>query len=169
MMIEQLRALGVKSPIVTTNTWGKNPLSSLPALTDGDIIDVHSYGGIGELEANPLYAANLVDWIAAAQIVDRPLSVTEWNVDPFPVPDRHALPLYVAGAADLQGWDALMQFAYSQQALDHRGRAANWDAYNDPALIATLPRLHSFTAVTMPRKRARLTSLRRHRSSFSIN
>ena len=91
------------------------------------------------LEANPLYTSNLVDWIAAAHIVDRPLSVTEWNVAPFPVADRHALPLYVAGAADLQGWDALMQFAYSQQPLNSRGRAGDWDAFNDPALIATLP------------------------------
>src|SRR4029077_10761533 len=31
-MIAQLRAQGVKVPIVTTSTWG-NPLSSLPALT----------------------------------------------------------------------------------------------------------------------------------------
>ncbi len=138
-MIEELRTLGVKSPIVTTDTWGENPLSSLPALTDGDIIDAHSYGGIGTLEANPLYTSNLVDWIAAAQIVDRPLSVTEWNVAPFPIPDRHAVPLYVAGAADLQGWDALMEFAYSQQPLDSRGKAGDWEAFNDPALLATLP------------------------------
>jgi hypothetical protein len=81
----------------------------------------------------------LVDWIAAAHIVDHPLSVTEWNVSPFPIPDRHAIPLYVAGAADLQGWDALMEFAYSQQPLDNRGKAGDWEAFNDPALIATLP------------------------------
>ena len=138
-MIEQLRALGVKVPIVTTDTWGRNPLSSLPSLTDGDIIDVHSYGGAGVLETNPLYSANLTDWIAAAQIVGHPLSITEWNAAPFPILDRHVLPLYLAGAADLQGWDALMQFAYSQQSLDSRGGAGNWDAFNDPGLIATLP------------------------------
>jgi Cellulase (glycosyl hydrolase family 5) len=138
-MIEQIRAMGAKSPIVTTSTWGVNPLSSLPSLTDGDIIDVHSYGGVGVLDANPLYASNLVDWIAAAQIVDQPLSVSEWNVEPFPVPDRHAVPLYVAGAADLQGWDALMQFAYSQQSLNSRGGAGSYEAFNDPALIATVP------------------------------
>jgi hypothetical protein len=138
-MIEQLQKQGIKSLIITTSTWGRNPMSSLPALTDGSIIDAHSYGGVGVLETNPLYSANLIDWIAAAQIVDHPLSVTEWNVSPFPLPDRHALPLYIAGAADLQGWDALMQFAYSQQPLSSRGRAGNWDAFNDPALIATLP------------------------------
>jgi hypothetical protein len=138
-MIRRLRSVGVKVPIVTTSTWGRNPLSSLPSLTDGDIVDAHSYADVGTLEANPLYTPNLVDWIAAAQIVDYPLSVTEWNADPFPVPDRHVLPLYVAGAADFQGWSALMQFAYSQQPLDHPGKVGNWEATSDPALIATLP------------------------------
>jgi hypothetical protein len=81
----------------------------------------------------------MIDWIAAAHIVDYPLSATEWNVEPFPVLDRDAIPLYMAGAADLQGWNALMQYAYSQQGLDGRGRAGNYDAFNDPGLIATLP------------------------------
>ena len=26
-----------------------------------------------------------MDWLAAANIVDRPLSVSEWNVEPFPI------------------------------------------------------------------------------------
>jgi len=138
-MIAHLRAQGVKVPIVTTSTWGFNPLSSLPALTVGDMVDAHSYGGIGELEKNPLYGSNLVHWIAAAQVANKPLSVTEWNVESFPAPDRHAVPLYIAGSASLQGWDALMQYAYSQIALDSQGGPSNWHAYNDPALIATLP------------------------------
>ena len=138
-MIQHLRALGVKMPIVTTSTWGLNPLSSLPALTAGHIIDVHSYGGIGELEKNPFYAPNLVHWIAAARIADRPLSVTEWNVSPFPAPDRHTIPLYIASSASLQGWDALMQYAYSVEPIANRGTPSNWHAYNDPGLVATLP------------------------------
>lgn len=138
-MIAYLRAQGVKAPIVTTNTWGANPLSSLPALTTGNIIDAHSYGGIGELEKNPLYASNLTHWIAAAQIADRPLSVTEWNVSPFPAPDRHTIPLYVAASANLQGWDALMQYAYSQAPLNTQSMPSNWHAYHDPSLISTLP------------------------------
>jgi hypothetical protein len=140
-MIRQLRVLGIKSPIVTTNTFGNNPLSSLPALTTGDMIDVHSYGGTDELGKNPLYAANLIDWIAAAKVVGFPLSVSEWNVEGFPSPDRDTLPLYVASSASLQGWDALMQFAYAQQALNNPTHAApsNWQSFNDPSLIATLP------------------------------
>jgi Cellulase (glycosyl hydrolase family 5) len=138
-MTEQLRQLGVKARIATTSFWGEEPLSSLPALSAGDLIDVHSYGNTGELEKNPIYAANIVDWIALAQIVDRPLSVTEWNMGSFPVPDRHALPLYVAGAASLQGWDALMQFAYSVDPLNSNGGPSAWQSFNDPALLATLP------------------------------
>lgn len=138
-MIAHLRAQGVKVPIVTTSTWGYNPLSSLPALTAGDIIDVHSYGGPAELERNPVYAANLVHWIASAQVAGKPLSVSEWNVEAFPVPDRHSVPLYLAASASHQGWDALMQYAYAQVPLDTHGSATNWHAFNDPALVATLP------------------------------
>jgi len=138
-MIQYLRSLGVKVPIVTTSTWGFNPLSSLPALTAGNIIDAHSYGSMGELERNPIYASNLLHWIAAAQVIDRPLSVTEWNVSPFPAPDRHTIPLYVAASARFQGWDALMQYAYAQVPLNGPGKPSNWHAFNDPALLATLP------------------------------
>lgn len=138
-MIEHLSGLGVKVPIATTNTWGNNPLSSLPALTSGDVIDAHSYGGVGQLEKNPLVTGGLVHWIAAAQVAGRPLTVTEWNAEPFPTPDRHLLPLYVAGMAAHQGWDALMQYAYSQEPFRGAGSASNWHAYNDPSLLATLP------------------------------
>lgn len=138
-LIDDLHRLGVKVPLVTTSYWGAEPLSSLPALTAGDLVDVHSYGGVGELEKNPVYAANMVDWIAAAQVIGKPLSVTEWNVSPFPTPDRHAIPLYVAASADLQGWDALMQFAYTTFPLNDRGAPSNWHAFNDPGLLATLP------------------------------
>jgi hypothetical protein len=138
-MIAHLRSLGVKVPLATTSQWGENPLSSLPALTAGELIDAHSYGGAGELEKNPLREPSLVHWIAAAKVAGKPLSVTEWNVQPFPVPDRHAIPLYVAAAARLHGWDAVMQYAYAQRPLDGPGTPSNWHAFNDPALLATLP------------------------------
>jgi hypothetical protein len=138
-MVGHLKSIGARLPVVTTSSWGKNPLNSLPSLTDGDIIDVHAYGSAGVLETDPLYAANLTDWVAASHVVDLPLSVSEWNVSPFPVPDRHVLPLYMAGVGDLQNWNALLQFAYSQQTLNSSGKFGNWDAFNDPGLIATLP------------------------------
>jgi Cellulase (glycosyl hydrolase family 5) len=138
-MIGHLRALGVKVPIVTTSTWGDNPLSSLPALTAGDMIDAHSYGGPGELKKNPIYTPSFIHWLAAPQVAGRPLTVTEWNVSPFPVADRGTIPLYIASSACLQGWDAVMQYAYSQRPIRNLGTPSNWHAFNDPSLLGTLP------------------------------
>lgn len=138
-MIASLRSLGLRVPIATTSTWANNPLFSLPALTSGNVIDAHSYGRVGEIGKNPVYTADFLHWIAAAQVAGRPLTVTEWNVEPFPVPDRHSIPLFVAGAASLQGWDAVMEYAYSQAALDSAAWPSNYAAFNDPGLISTLP------------------------------
>ena len=141
-MIGYLRSLSVKVPIVTTSTWGANPLSSLPALTTGDIIDAHSYGGPNELSKNPLRDANLVDWIAAAHVIGKPLTVTEWGVDDRGsfAPDRQDIPLYVAASASLQGWSAVMFYAYAVDALSKSGGTPSiYQAYDDPALLAVLP------------------------------
>lgn len=56
----------------------------------------------------------MMHWIAAGQISGKPLTVTEWNVSPFPTPDRHTTPLYMAAMAAYQGWDAMMLYAYAQ-------------------------------------------------------
>ncbi|MGN8248170.1 cellulase family glycosylhydrolase [Pseudomonas sp. SMV7] len=139
-MIAHLRKLGVKVPIATTSTWGGNGLSALPALSAGDVIDAHSYGANGQLEKNPLSSDGMIDWLAAAQVVGKPMTVSEWNAEPFPLPDRHSLPLYVAATGSHQGWVAMLQYAYSQQAFNPGWRTAdNWHAYNDPAMLATLP------------------------------
>ena len=137
-MIEGVRRIGAAAPIATTSSWGNDTLSSLPALTTGDLIDVHVYGGYGTLEKNPLLFPNLVDWIAGAHVVGYPLTVSEWNDEPFPTQDRHVLPLYVAATGSHQGWDALLQFAYSQEPTN-RNNASNWQSYNDPSLMAMMP------------------------------
>src|SRR5262245_16829710 len=134
-MIRSLRTIGARALIATTSTWGDNPLSSLPALTVGDVIAAHSYGGTGELEKNPLYASYVLHLIANAQLPALPSSIPESNVSPFPTPDRHAIPLYMAASASLQGWDAVVQYAYSVQPLSNRGSPSNWHAFNDPALL----------------------------------
>lgn len=138
-MISDLRKQGVKCVIATTSLWGGDPLFSLPALTTGDLIDAHSYQNPHVLASNPLVSANLTDWIAAAQVPGKPVSVTEWNAAVFPMPDRHVLPLFVAAQASLQGWDALMQFAYSQAPIHDLGKPNVWHSYNDPSMLATLP------------------------------
>lgn len=138
-MIAHLRSLGLRVPIATTQTWAANPLSSLPALTAGDLIDVHSYGGAGEIGKNPATTPTFLHWMAAAQVAGKPLTVSEWNLEPFPVADRHAAPLLVAAGAALQGWDAALAYAYSQAPLNSAAWPSNWHAFNDPALIGTLP------------------------------
>jgi hypothetical protein len=94
------------------------------------------------LEKNPLFGANLVHWIAAAQVVGKPLTVSEWGMDSSGslAADRQDMPIYVAGSASLQGWDALMFYAYSQEPLSEgAGTPSVYQAYNDPALMASLP------------------------------
>jgi hypothetical protein len=137
-MIAALRRIGDAAPVATTSSWGKAPLSSLPALTTGNLIDVHTYGNYGTLEKNPLLFPNLVDWAGSAHVVGYPLTVSEWNDEPFPIQDRHVLPLYFAATASHQGWDALMHFAYSQDPPS-RNSASNWNSYNDPPLMAMMP------------------------------
>lgn len=138
-MISYLRELGVKVPIATTSLWGDDPAFALPALQTGDLIDVHAYARPNQLDRNPLRTAALVDSIAAGHLVGQPLSVSEWNADTVSEPDRHVLPLLVAATASHQGWDALMQFAYGQNALDSAGAPGDWTVYNDPAYLSTLP------------------------------
>ena len=138
-MIKHLREVGLKVPIATTNSWGGMPLSSLPSLTDGDVIDVHSYGGSDIYSFNPRYRPNFSHWIAAASVAGKPLTVTEWNVSPFPSFDRFAAPIYLASVAGLQDWGAMMQYAYAQVPLGARGRPSNWHAFNDPGMLALMP------------------------------
>lgn len=136
-MIADLRQLGVKAPIATTNFWGGHPLFSLAPLTDGDVIDVHSYGTAESLSKNPHYEENFLDWIAMAQVCDRPVTITEWNVE-YPSADRFVAPLWMASIASLQGWDAPMLFAYSQ-GFGQPGAVDKWSTYYDPALTGVMP------------------------------
>lgn len=138
-MISHLHGIGVKVPVATTSIWGGNTVSSIPALTTGDIIDAHAYGGPHELEKNPLYESSMINWLSMAQVIGKPMSVSEWNVLPFPVPDRHIAPLLLASAARHQGWDAVSLYAYAQYPPEGSGRASSWQAFNDPSLVATLP------------------------------
>lgn len=138
-MLQHLRENGIKHTLIPSNTWGGMSLASLPSLTDGDIIDVHSYGRKGELSFNPRHKAGLLSWIGAAQITNKPLSVTEWNVEKFPVVDRFTIPAWLASIASLQGWDSLMLYGYGQSPLNSAGMGHNYSTYNDPALMAMMP------------------------------
>ena len=138
-MIRHLRQAGFRAPLATTNSWGRMGLISLPALATGDIIDVHSYAAGNELLRNPREQAGMLDWIGAAQITGRPLSVSEWNMRDFPAFGRHQLPTLLAGVAALQGWDALMLYGYAQQPLGTEPTGNNWTAFPDPEIMALMP------------------------------
>ncbi|MEO9876455.1 MAG: hypothetical protein ABJF69_16635, partial [Anderseniella sp.] len=137
-MIGHLRSIGVKALIATTNQWGSNPMSSLPALTKGDIVDSHRYEEPNFLQTDPAYRANSIHGIASAGISGKPLTVTEWNVSPFPAFDRSSLPPYLASVASLQAWDGLMQYAYTQTPPVTNRPPDNWQYFNDPALLASM-------------------------------
>ncbi len=135
---DHLRKLGYDGLVVTTNFWGKNPLFALPALTVGDLIDVHAYGEEEFLGANPRYEDNFVSWIGSGQVAGMPLAVSEWNV-PYPARDRFAAPLYVASVAALQGWDAPMLYVYLQHNVGPERDPVPWTSAYDPGLMAMMP------------------------------
>ncbi len=143
-MIDDLRNMGVRALLATTNFWGRSALYSLPALTEGDVIDVHSYGGSEDLSTNTRYAANFVAWVGAAKVQGKPLSTTEWNVE-YPAVDRFTAPLYMAGIASLQGWDMPMIFSYGQFAFKAPGKASyerkvdKWSTCYDPSITGVMP------------------------------
>ncbi|MDF2439678.1 MAG: hypothetical protein JWN98_662 [Abditibacteriota bacterium] len=136
--LAHLKQLGVQVPVATTNFWGGEALWSLPALTDGSIIDAHSYGENEALSKNPRYDANFISWIGCAQVANKPLAITEWNVE-YPTTDRFTAPLYMASISALQGWDAPMIYNYSQRPFSAPDREDKWSTFFDPALQAMMP------------------------------
>ncbi len=139
-MLEHLGLLGVKCPIVTTSFWGNMGLSGLASLTDGSIIDVHAYGKEEEFNYNPRYYPGFLSRVAGAQVTGKPLSVTEWNIEPFPARDRFTAPIFTASLADLQGWDMMLLYGYSQKdlnGLDLTG--SSYSNYNDPSIMGLMP------------------------------
>lgn len=136
--IERLRGIGVTAPIATTSYWGDDALACLPSLAVGDVVDTHAYGEPGALRADPRRQANFISWIGAAQLVGKPLTITEWNVE-YPKWDRFTAPLYVASIAALQGWDAPMLYSYWGEALAPPSQIPTWSTGLDPALTALMP------------------------------
>jgi len=138
-MIAHLDGLGVKSLVSTTNSWGRMGLFGLPSLTDGSLIDAHAYGRAEEFKLNPRYTPGFLTWPGATQVTGYPLSITEWNIEPFPAKDRFTTPTFVASIASLQGWDAIMLYGYSQNTLSGKGHGSNYSSYNDPAMVGLMP------------------------------
>lgn len=138
-MIAGIRATGFRGLIATTSSWGGLSIAGLPSLTNGSIIDVHSYGRADDISNDPQKMPGLLDWVAAGHITGMPLSISEWNVSPFPAQDRFIAPLRMATSAAHQGWDAPMVYGYAQQPLNSVLKPSNWDIANDPGMIAMMP------------------------------
>jgi hypothetical protein len=138
VMIGDLKQIGVRSPIATTNFWGEEGIYALPSLSEGDVIDVHSYGASEAMSVNPRLAPNYISWINTAHVGDKPLTITEWNV-PYPSVDRFTAPLYIASIAALQGWEAPMLYDYSHVILQAPSNADQWSTFIDPALSGVMP------------------------------
>ena len=137
-MIAHLRGLGVKAPITSGHQWGNCPLFSLPALTVGDMIDAHTYENGEFLNDDPRFTPNFAHSIAASQLADRPLTITEYNSGASEVKDPFTIPLYLAGLAVFQGWDAPMLYGYSQDSF--RGADFSpWSSYNLPHVMGLMP------------------------------
>jgi hypothetical protein len=137
-MIDDLRLMGLRTPVATTNYWAGCSQFSLPALAEGDVIDVHSYGSSEALSKSARTEPNFISWIGAAQVHGKPLTVSEWTIA-YPEVDRFTAPLYMASIASLQGWDIPMHFNYSHMPIQAPGQIAKWESYHDPALCGVMP------------------------------
>jgi hypothetical protein len=141
-MLASLNKLEVRVPVATTSSWGSSPAFSLPALTDGSLIDVHAYEKSGFLSANPRTTPINAHWVAAAQVAGFPVSISEWNVvssSGKPAADSFAGPMFMAAIGALQGWDAPMLYNYSQHRFSKPGKILSWSTFADPRLQATTP------------------------------
>ena len=137
-MLEHLEQIGVKVPVATTHMWGGNPMFSLPPLTDGSIVDIHSYGKAEALSVNPRYDSSYIHYAATGQAYGKPMAISEWNV-PYPRTDRFTAPLYMASIAALQGWDAPMIYNYSQRTFGKPSRPRTWSTFPDVAITGIMP------------------------------
>lgn len=133
-----LESLGYRGLVAASSFWGDESLYSVPSLTTGNVIDVHGYGDEFSLESNPRVASTWVHFIAAAHVEGMPLTVTEWNV-PAPARDHYVGPLWIAAIASLQGWDALMHYAYNADPTQDPWEPTPWSSLADPSSMAMMP------------------------------
>lgn len=137
-LVKDIRKLGFEGLIATSGIWGGNGASGLPSLTIGDLIDVHSYGGSGIAHTDPSTHSDMISVVAGAQVAGKPLSISEWNISPWPEADRFIAPLRMGAAAAHQGWDAPIIYGYAQNALGQKSVTHNWHIAQDASLLGPL-------------------------------
>lgn len=140
-MIEHLKKIGVKVPICAAHIWGGQPMSSLPSMTVGDMLDMHNYEAGEFLDNNPRYTGNFMTSAVRSHVAGKPVCITEYNgSDHNPIPDVFTIPLYAGAISAFQGINAPMLFAYAQDGLENmnpQGYLNN--AYKHPGLMSLYP------------------------------
>lgn len=135
---DDIRKMGFKGLIATSSIWGNMGLAALPSLTVGDVIDVHAYGDVGLAETKTDTQEDMISVIAGAQVAGMPLTISEWNITPWPEPDRFVAPLRMGAAAAHQGWDAPIIYGYAQNNLRNELAARNWHIAQDVSMLGAL-------------------------------
>ncbi len=124
-MYDFLRKLGYKALITGSNHWEQHD-AELLCNAGLDFIDRHCYydnpdfSGGWELanirfrNRNELFALNNnIFEVASMQIKGLPFFVSEWNIA-FPNEYRVFVPVLMSAYANLQGWDAMLQFSFEK-------------------------------------------------------
>ncbi len=136
---EFLRGLGYRVPITGSNHWERH-VGDLRSNAMLDWIDTHNYwdhpqGGysptnnFGNSSTLKGRGTNLASYLAIMQVVDKPLTISEWNCV---WPNEYIIegPLLMAATGAIQGWDGPMQFSWGgySASLDHMdGCFENWN------------------------------------------
>jgi hypothetical protein len=134
----RLRAAGLKAPLALSSFWNGEPYSSLPSLASGDFLDVHAYVSGNPLANPPQRWGGLVARIGAAQLVGKPVMVSEWNHGEPRQRERGMATLWLASTAALQDWDGLVLYGYAQDRFSRLSPTV-WNTAADPAVAALLP------------------------------
>lgn len=138
-MQEKALSIGYRGLMSSTSQWSHQPQYCLPSLSAHDIIDVHSYGRFDDISKDPVTSPSWLSFIAAAQLVDRPLSISEWAIEKIGSSwDRFNAPFQMAAMACFQDWDAPIYFAYGGGSLGSQWGGGTYSSYSDPALISSL-------------------------------
>jgi hypothetical protein len=122
-MYDYIRSLGVKALVAGSNHWEKWD-ADIAANAKYDFIDRHTYwdhpAGGWTMQENisfqdtPMLKSqqNCVAELAHARVYKKPFTCSEWNMVQ-PNEYRAGGPVIMAAYAKLQGWDAMMQFNFS--------------------------------------------------------
>lgn len=138
-LTSHIKNLGYEGLIAPTSQWAQGSQYCLTSLTEGDIIDVHTYGKFNDVSADPRHKASFLHFVGSSQVVGKPLSISEYQQESLPNSfDRFVEPVRMATMAAFQGWDIPMNFAYAQATPTTQWNASTYSVFSDPCLTSML-------------------------------